>query len=330
MTDYHYSKSKYQKKKRKQKQKTLLLFLTLILLVGLGIFLSSDKGKALFDRQEGFDQTQEQDAVADAGLQIHYIDVGQGDATLILCEGHAMLIDAGNNDMGTGVWRYLKEQGVKALDYLIGTHPDADHIGGLDVIMTKLDCDTVMMPGVQRDNATYRDVIDTMEYRRYKNTLPVVGQQYRLGSAVFTIVAPDSSYEEEYNNYSIGILLEYGEKRFLFVGDAESSSEQEMLRSGFDLRADVLKIGHHGSSDSTGQEFLDAVNPTYAVISCGKNNDYGHPHERTLNSLKKRDIYVYRTDEQGDIVLQTDGSVISFLAKPSTSWKSGWEYKDRR
>ena len=329
MTGYSYSSNKYRKKKRKQKQKILLLFLTFIFLVMIGVLI----GKKKQDAGEGLNGaglTGETDELQNAGLEIHYLDVGQGDATLILCEGHAMLIDAGNNDMGTTVQLYLKKQGVKTLDYLIGTHPDADHIGGMDVVMSKFDCDVVMMPDVQRDNATYRDVVETMTYRRYINTVPIVGQQHCLGSAVFTIVSPDGSYEEEYNNTSIGILLEYGEKRFLFVGDAENAAEQKMMKNGLDIHADVLKIGHHGSSDSTGQEFLDAVNPTYAVISCGKNNDYGHPHERTLKSLKKRGISVYRTDEQGDVVLQSDGSVISFFADPSTSWKSGWELQDRR
>ncbi len=329
MTDYSYSSNKYRKKKRKQKQKNLLLFLTFMFLIVLGILIGKKKQDAEAG-QNGAGLTEATDELQNAGLEIHYLDVGQGDATLILCEGHAMLIDAGNNDMGTTVQLYLKRQGIKTLDYLIGTHPDADHIGGLDVVLSKFDCDVVMMPDVQRDNATYRDVIETMAYRRYENTVPVLGRQYRLGGAVFTIVAPDGSYEEEYNNTSIGILLEYGQKRFLFVGDAESAAEQKMLKSGLDIHADVLKIGHHGSSDSTSQEFLDAVNPTYAVISCGKNNDYGHPHERTLKTLKKRDISMYRTDEQGGIVLQSDGSVISFLTEPSVLWKSGWELQDRR
>ncbi len=327
MTDYSYPSNKYRKKKRKQKQKRLLLFLMLLFLIVLGVFLGKKK-QEIEAGHGGTGQTESVEMLQNAGLEIHYLDVGQGDATLILCEGHAMLIDAGNNDMGTTVQLYLKKQGVETLDYLIGTHPDADHIGGLDVVMNKFDCRMVMMPDVQRDNATYRDVIETMTYRRYKNTVPVVGRQYMLGGAVFTIVAPDGSYEEEYNNTSIGILLEYGQKRFLFVGDAESAAEQKMLQSGLDIHADVLKIGHHGSSDSTSQEFLDAVNPTYAVISCGKNNDYGHPHERTLKTLKKRDISMYRTDEQGGIVLQSDGSVISFSTKPSVLWKSGWELQE--
>ncbi len=322
MTTYTDSTNKYQKKKKKQKRKTLLLFLTLLFLVGLGFWITAEKGD--------IDQTQAEELLADTGLKIHFIDVGQGDATLLICDGHGMLIDAGNNDMGTRVQHYLKKQGIEKLDYLIGTHPDADHIGGLDVIMTKFDCGMVMMPRVQRENATYRDVIDTMTYRRYQNKVPAVGESYALGSGTFTIVAPGNAEEKDYNNHSIGILFTYGNRRFLFVGDAEEEAEREMLKSGLDLQADVLKVGHHGSSDSTSQEFFGAVNPTYAVISCGQDNDYGHPHQRVLNLLKKRDVSVYRTDEQGDVVLQSDGDVISFLTQPSVSWKSGWEQKDRR
>ncbi len=309
------NKKRYRQSKRKQK--ILLLFLMLIFLIFLGGFV--------LEKQKIQEAKISQEAGNDDALQVHFLDVGQADATLISCNGHAMLIDAGSNDKGSAVWHYLKKQGVEKLDYVIGTHPDADHIGGLDVILTKFDCETVMMPEVTRDNATYQDVIMAMEYRRYKNTLPVVGQTYQLGDAVFTIVAPDEGKEEEYNNYSIGILLEYGETRFLFVGDAQEEAEQDMLLSGISIQADVLKAGHHGSSDSCSDAFLDAVNPTCAVISCGRENEYGHPHRRTLNSLKKRGVLVYRTDEQGTIVAQSDGEKISFDTKPSVSWKSGWE-----
>lgn len=248
-------------------------------------------------------------------MQVHYIDVGQGDATLILCNGHAMLIDAGDNSKGTAVQYYLKKQGVESLDYVIGTHPDADHIGGLDVVITKFDCNMVMMPEIRRDNATYRDVLQAMEYRGYKNTPPVVGTEYPLGEATFCIVAPNGEYGEEYNNYSIGILLTYGENRFLFTGDAMKEAEADMLANGIALQADVLKAGHHGSSDAGSKAFLDAVNPKYAVISCGSDNDYGHPHRETLQSFKERRIDVYRTDLQGDVIAVSDGKEIRFLVR---------------
>ena len=301
------------RRKRKQKRGNLLLFLTLAILIGIGFFLSKEgESDKKLPKEQKSTQSEGQTENTDQLLKVHFIDVGQGDATLITCGEHAMLIDAGNNTMGTAIQLYLKKQGIERLDYLIGTHPDADHIGGLDVIITKFDCDMVMMPEVTRDNATYRDVVMAMEYRGYQNTPPVVGTKYQLGEAVFTIVAPVKDYGEEYNNYSIGILLEYGKNSFLFVGDAEEAAENDMLSTGIDLKADVLKVGHHGSSDSTKEAFLDAVDPSYAVISCGAENEYGHPHKRTLNSLRKRAVEIYRTDERGNVVAVSDGEKVMF------------------
>lgn len=255
-------------------------------------------------------------------LQVHFIDVGQGDCTLITCGDQSMLIDAGDNSKGTAVQLYLQKRGIDSLDYMIGTHPDADHIGGMDVVVTKFDCRQIMLPNVSNDTATYRDVIDAMNYKGYQNTLPVVGSTYTLGDAIFTIVAPNAAYDDT-NNHSIGIRLVHGENSFLFIGDAEEEAEQDMLYNGLELSADVLKVAHHGSRSSSSWEFIHAVNPTYAVISCGINNAYGHPSAETLNTLRSAGIKVYRTDEQGSIVATSDGYGISFNCAPSESWQAG-------
>lgn len=258
-----------------------------------------------------------------SGLEIHYLDVGQGDATLILCDGHAMLIDAGDNDQGTAVQSYLESQGVTTLDYVIGTHPDADHIGGLDVVLYKFDCKTVIMPDFEKDTRTYDDVVQTMKQKRYKNTLPEVGTVYELGSAVFTIVAPNGEYGDNANDYSVGILLQHGENRFLFTGDAEEASEADMLENGIDLKADVFKAAHHGSRTANTEKFLQRVEPDYAVISCGEDNSYGHPHGEVMNRLRAMGTSVFRTDEQGTIVAYSDGTQITFNMSPDESWKAG-------
>lgn len=255
-------------------------------------------------------------------LQVHFIDVGQGDSTLIICGSDTMLIDAGDNDKGTSVQLYLQKQGIEALTYLIGTHPDSDHIGGLDVIMTKFDCGTVIMPDVTSDTATYRDVIDTMDYRNYKNTLPHVGDIYSLGDAEFTIIAPNGKYTDD-NNASVGIKLVHGNNVFLFTGDAEAEAEADILQNGIDLKADVLHTGHHGSDTSCSLEFISEVSPTYAVISCGKSNPYGHPHEQTLSVLREQGVQMFRTDEQGSIVAVSDGESITWNVEPSRNWNSG-------
>ena len=241
-------------------------------------------------------------------LEVHYIDVGQGDATLIKCGSHAMLIDGGNNDKGTTVQLYLKKQGVESLDYVIGTHPDADHIGGLDVIVYKYNCEKVIMPDYEKDTKTYQELVDVIHDKNMKITYPVVGEQYALGEAKFTIIAPNSnSYGGNANDYSVAILLEYGKNRFLFTGDAEEASETEMLSNGIELSADVYKVAHHGSRSASTQEFLNAVRPKYAVISCGEGNSYGHPHAEVLNRLRSMGVEVFRTDEQGSIIASSDG-----------------------
>lgn len=258
-----------------------------------------------------------------SGLEVHYLDVGQGDCTLILCDGHAMLIDAGDNDKGTAVQSYLESQGVTELDYVIGTHPDADHIGGLDVILYKFDCQTVLMPDFEKDTRTYDDVIQTMKQKRYENTSPRTGETFELGSAVFTIVAPNGEYGDNANDYSIGILLQHGGNRFLFTGDAEEASEADMLENGMDLKADVFKAAHHGSRTANTEEFLNAVDPDYMVISCGQDNSYGHPHAEVMNRLRIMGISVFRTDEQGTIVAHSDGTEITFNMSLDESWKAG-------
>lgn len=259
----------------------------------------------------------------DSRLEVHFIDVGQGDATFISCDGYSMLIDAGNNDKGTAVWSYLKQQGVEKLDYVIATHPDADHIGGVDVVLYKFDCGTVIMPEVENDTRTYEDVVQVIEEKDYPVAAPVVGEQYALGSAVFTIIAPNKDYGTDLNNSSVGILLEHGDNRFLLTGDAEEEAEADILANGIDISADVYKAGHHGSKTASTEEFLNAVNPEYAVISCGEENSYGHPHAEVLNRFRSMGIDVFRTDEQGTIVAVSDGRELTWNCTPSESWQAG-------
>lgn len=255
-------------------------------------------------------------------LEIHYIDIGQGDATLIKQGEHAMLIDAGENDSGTKIQDYLNSQNVTKFDYIIGTHPHSDHIGGMDVIIYKFDCDVVMMPEVESNTKTYRDVISAMKSKNYTNTAPVVGSTYSLGDATFTIIAPSKVYEDT-NDNSIGLLLQYKERRFLFTGDAEEEAEADIVATGINIDCDVYQVGHHGSRTSSSEALLNATSPAYAVISCAEGNSYGHPHARTLNELRYRGIQVFRTDEQGTIVCTTDGVTIKWNCSPSETWKAG-------
>ena len=178
-------------------------------------------------------------------LEVHFIDVGQGDAILVTCGEDAMLIDAGDNSKGTTVQKYLMQQGVESLDYVIMTHPDADHIGGMDVIIYKYDCGIIFMPDTEKDTEAYQEVLDVMESKCYSRTVPKVGDVYTLGNASFQILSPALSYAET-NNNSIVIRLLHGDNSFLFTGDAEVQAQQEMTYGGYELKSDVMKIPHHG------------------------------------------------------------------------------------
>ncbi len=255
-------------------------------------------------------------------MEVHFIDVGQGDCTLIKCNGKSMLIDAGDNDKGTAVQLYLKKQGIKNLDYLVLTHPDADHIGGADVIVTKFGIDQIFMSPYEKDNKTYDELIQAIDYKNMKWSTPSVGSQYTLGNASFTIIAPNDTYEDP-NNSSIGLILKNGKNSFLFTGDAEEEAESDILGNKINISADVYQAGHHGSKTASSSVFLKKVNPTYAVISCAEGNKYGHPHSATLNNLRTMGVQVFRTDEQGSIVAISNGSTITWNCAPSETWQAG-------
>lgn len=254
-----------------------------------------------------------------SGLSVHYIDVGQGDSMLIQSSGRSMLIDTGTSDQSEKLLKYLSDQGVTRFDYVIGTHPDSDHIGSLDIIIDKYEIGTLLMPPREHTTRTFEDVLDAAANKRLKITKPSVGTVYQLGDASFEIIAPNQDYGDDNNNWSIGIKLVYGENRFIMCGDAEAEAELDICNEIKDLSADVLKLGHHGSRTSSTEEFLDRVKPEYAVISCGKGNTYGHPSPETLKKLKSRNIKILRTDEQGTIIARSDGKKIIWNTTPDTS-----------
>lgn len=255
-------------------------------------------------------------------MKVHFIDVGQGDATLIQSGDAAMLIDAGDDTKGTLLQNYLQKQGVTKLDYLILTHPDADHIGGAPVIITKFEVDRVFMSNFEKDNKTYRKLIQALDDKRLSFETPAAGSRYRLGDAEVTILAPVKEYEDP-NNASIALIVYNGENSFLFTGDAEEEAENDLLTQNTSVRADVYQAGHHGSRTSSSIAFMQAVNPAYAVISCKEGNSYGHPHAQTMNRFRERGMKVFRTDEQGSIIAVSDGSEITWNCAPSETWQAG-------
>ena len=257
-------------------------------------------------------------------LVIHYIDVGQGDSTLLICKGETMLIDAGENDKGTYVQNYLLKQGVSKIDYLVGTHPHSDYIGGADIIITKFDVSHAILPNKKTDTRTYDYVMQAMRYRNITPEHPGIGDTFMLGDAKVTVLSPgDHDYGDELNDYSFSVLVEHGNDRFIFTGDAETEAESDIVDTGIDIEADVYQAGHHGSRTSSSDKFLDAVNPSSVVISCGEDNKYGHPHAETMNKFRERGMAVYRTDEEGTIIATSTGNGITFSDPASQSWKAG-------
>lgn len=250
---------------------------------------------------------------APGSLQVFFLDVGQGDSTLIRTpKGQHVLIDGGDNHKGDDVVAYLKQLGVKSLDAIITTHPDADHIGGLDTVIDAIPTKSVYAPRVSHTTNTYKDFLLAVKNRGLKIKTAKAGLSLPLDGVTAEFVAPVADYGKDLNAWSAVLKVKYKDTSFLFTGDAEERSEVDMLKQPEKLRSDVLKVGHHGSDTSTSQEFLNAVNPTYAVISAGKDNKYGHPKSAIINRLKKSKVTVYRTDTQGTITAVSDGTKIKF------------------
>lgn len=255
---------------------------------------------------------QETAGVSESGsFTIHFIDVGQADSALVTCDGHSMLIDGGNADDSNLVYSVLQRETDGHLDYVVGTHAHEDHIGGLSGAFEADTADVTFCPVTEYDSKAFRNFKTRADERGGGITIPAVGDTFTLGEASVTVVAVNS-VPEDTNNTSIVIRIVYGDTSFLFTGDAKQEMEEKILESGQDIESTVLKVGHHGSSTSTSQAFLDAVSPTYAVISCGKDNSYGHPHSETLAKLASAGVEVLRTDELGDIYCTSDGSEVTF------------------
>lgn len=273
----------------------------LLVLVAVLLFLSG----CSFETQNPSSRS-----VSDGVLNVHFIDVGQADSILVYTASAAMLIDGGNNEDSDKVVNYIKAQGITRLDYVVGTHPHEDHIGGLDAVVKKFDIGKIYMPKVQTNTKTFKSLLTEIKNKGLKVTSAKAGMKFDLDQkAKCEILSPSSDSYEEMNDYSVVIKLTYGSKSFLFEGDAETLPESEMLKNYADLKADVLKVAHHGSSTSTSDEFLAAVAPEYAVISVGKSNSYNHPNKQTLKKLKN--IKLYRTDKDGTVIMTTDGSEIT-------------------
>lgn len=251
---------------------------------------------------------------AEGTLEVHYIDVGQADSALLLCGGESMLIDGGNVADSDLVVAYLADQGVEELDYVVCTHAHEDHVGGLAGALSQYPAGEVLSPVTEYDSQAFGNFLKYTQEQGLSLTVPEPGDTWTVGTAAVTVLGPVQDYDDT-NNTSIVLRVDFGETSFLFTGDMERSAEEDLLESGAWLEADVLKVGHHGSDTSTSYPFLREVDPDYAVISVGENNDYGHPSEDTLSRLRDDDVTVYRTDLQGDVVCTSDGTSLTFTVE---------------
>ena len=334
MADY---KSKAKKRiKRKVKNRirksSIIISITLILaLIAVGLyFFGEEIGINPFGKQESTSpdtpttptvSTPKPDAEE---IYFHFIDVGQGDAILVTSKAGNMIIDSGDLDPESqkALSDYLTEQGITSFKYAVFTHPDADHIGSADIIVSNYDVETVIMPYFPKTTQVYKRLISAIESREVE--LVLIGQNkelceqegytFRLGSLVNTVMAPTETFKSA-NEMSVVVKSTYGSIDVLLTGDAEEQSEEAMLKKYLrgELDCEILKVGHHGSRSSTTEEFLDAVSPDVAIISCGEGNSYGHPHEETLDKLEEDGIPIYRTDLLGSVVIKINGKTFEIV-----------------
>lgn len=280
--------------------------LAIIVLVGIYLFTNNDKVQNTVDQQNNLNNTIS--IYTEDIIKVHYIDVGQGDSTFIeLPNKETMLIDAGERDYGEKVYTYINRIGYTDVDYVIGTHPHTDHIGGMYDVISNTDVSCIYMPDATSNTKTFQNLLTLIKNKKIDAKLGRAGVTV-IDSDDLTVkmLAPTKDYED-LNNASIVLKITYKDISFLFTGDAESDSEKEFLK---DAKCNVVKVGHHGSNTSSTAAFVYACDADYAIISVGKDNDYGHPKTKVVNRWKSSGAKIYRTDESGTIVVSSDGKNI--------------------
>lgn len=246
-------------------------------------------------------------------LTVSFIDVGQAESILVAYEDETMLIDGGNVADGETVCTYLHSRGIDSLDYVVCTHAHEDHVGGLtDVMNTFTVTDAVFVPSLSASTKCYTDFLDACNEQNLQPRTPAVGSYFMLGDCRIDVLGCALTNNTDVNNSSVVLKLTYGKTSVLFTGDAESKAEAAILNKGYSPSATLLNVGHHGSDTSTSATFLQAVAPEFAVISCGTDNSYGHPHTETLTRLRNADVITYRTDLQGTVLVTSNSKTLAF------------------
>lgn len=295
--------------RRKKKQISLLMALFLVIFGSIFYFLEPSQANPNTPTPTPEIVQANQEIQDGEKLQIWFLDVGQADSILIQNGDANMLIDAGNNEDGKKLVSYFQSLGIESFQYVIGTHAHEDHIGGMNDIIDNFNIGTFYMPDAITTTATFESVLDSLEAKNIAFQTPTVDSTFELGDATIDVLYVGTD-DTDLNNTSIVLKLTYGNTSILFMGDAEK--EVETIIEKKDISADVLKVGHHGSNTSSSKTFLEKVNPSYAIISVGTGNSYGHPSNTTIQNLENLNTKIYRTDESGTIIMTTDGTNITF------------------
>lgn len=298
------------RKRKNTKIQKLIATVIALIIVGIAGILGTNEDivNTVSDMGEQTNSQNEQqiEFVAQEDLSIDFIDVGQADSILVRNQDKVMLIDAGTNEAGETVVNYLKNLGITKIDYLIGTHPHEDHIGGLDDVINNFDIGQIYMPKIETTTKTFEDVLDAIENKNLTVTAPNKGDKIELGQAVGEFMTEPILDKDNLNVSSLVLRLEFGNTSYLFMGDAEEENEETIRWP----KTDVLKVGHHGSSTSSSESFLEQVEPQYAIIMAGKDNSYGLPTQETIDKLNNMGSEIYRTDEDRTIQMTSDGNTI--------------------
>lgn len=295
--------------RRKKKQISLLMALFLVIFGSIFYFLEPSQANPNTPTPTPEIVQANQEIQDGEKLQIWFLDVGQADSILIQDNDTYMLIDAGNNEDGEKLVSYFQSLGIESFQYVIGTHAHEDHIGGMNNIIDNFNIGTFYMPDAITTTATFESVLDSLEAKNIAFQTPTVDSTFELGDTTIDVLYVGTD-DTDLNNTSIVLKLTYGNTSVLFMGDAEK--EVETIIEKKDISADVLKVGHHGSNTSSSKTFLEKVNPSYAIISVGTGNSYGHPSNTTIQNLENLNTKIYRTDESGTIIMTTDGTNITF------------------
>lgn len=294
----------YFKKRKSSKTPTIISILAILVTI-IGGVIAYDKLPDFKDKEVNQKIEQLEITVEDADCAVHFIDVGQGDSALISFDGYNILIDAGERGKGDEVVQYLRSQGVNQIDLLVATHPHSDHIGGLEYVVENIPVKKILVNKLPNDmvpaTKVYTDFLKSVQNKGLKLTASEVGQIYEFGKGKVTVLGPTNEFGD-LNNTSIVLQFEYNEKMFLFTGDMEKESENDILKNKVDIKSDVLKVAHHGSNSSTTEKFLDAVNPQVAVISAGIDNKYEHPHPDVTKRLTQAGVEIYQTDYDKTVI----------------------------